>query len=137
MIKCTTVRVSSFSNVLVYVPCMLHFLVSYVIIFLVEKIRTFASLLFLNKPVLTAGLTDGDRLKEWVEVEGEGDRAPRIRSARPISAMPVEGTRKRRRAAMGEYNWSIGDRVDAWMQDRYACIIFYIFLQCIGQQWYC
>ncbi|XWS62004.1 hypothetical protein CRYUN_Cryun07bG0173700 [Craigia yunnanensis] len=62
---------------------------------------------------------DGDRLKEWVELEGEGDRAPRIRSARPIMAMPFEGTRKRRRAAMGEYNWSVGDRVDAWMQDSW------------------
>ncbi|XWS38584.1 hypothetical protein CRYUN_Cryun19dG0143900 [Craigia yunnanensis] len=62
---------------------------------------------------------DGDRLKEWVELEGEGDRAPRIRSARPITAMPFEGTRKRRRAAMGDYNWSVGDRVDAWMQDSW------------------
>ncbi|MBA0714390.1 hypothetical protein Golax_013365 [Gossypium laxum] len=62
---------------------------------------------------------DGDRLKEWVEVEGEGDRAPRIRSARPITAMPFEGTRKRRRAAMGDYNWSTGDRVDAWIQDSW------------------
>ncbi|XP_022736145.1 uncharacterized protein LOC111289397 isoform X2 [Durio zibethinus] len=62
---------------------------------------------------------DGDRLKEWVQLEGEGDRAPRVRSARPIKAMPFEGTRKRRRAAMGEYNWSVGDRVDAWMQDSW------------------
>ncbi|MBA0589052.1 hypothetical protein Gorai_017822, partial [Gossypium raimondii] len=62
---------------------------------------------------------DGDRLKEWVEVEGEGDRAPWIRSARPITAMPFEGTRKRRRAAMGDYNWSTGDRVDAWIQDSW------------------
>ncbi|MBA0740915.1 hypothetical protein Gogos_014098, partial [Gossypium gossypioides] len=62
---------------------------------------------------------DGDRLKEWVEVEGEGDRAPRIRSARAITAMPFEGTRKRRRAAMGDYNWSTGDRVDAWIQDSW------------------
>ncbi|TYH41922.1 hypothetical protein ES332_D11G027900v1 [Gossypium tomentosum] len=62
---------------------------------------------------------DGDRLKEWVEVEGEGDRAPRIRSSRPITAMPFEGTRKRRRAAMGDYNWSTGDRVDAWIQDSW------------------
>ncbi|EOY24313.1 G2484-1 protein, putative isoform 5 [Theobroma cacao] len=62
---------------------------------------------------------DGDRLKEWVELEGEGDRAPRIRTARPITAMPFEGTRKRRRAAMGDYNWSVGDRVDTWMQDSW------------------
>ncbi|GMJ15073.1 hypothetical protein HRI_005176500 [Hibiscus trionum] len=62
---------------------------------------------------------DGDRLKEWVELEGERDRAPRIRSTRPITVMPFEGTRKRRRAAMGDYNWSVGDRVDAWIQDSW------------------
>ncbi|PPS11846.1 hypothetical protein GOBAR_AA08804 [Gossypium barbadense] len=60
---------------------------------------------------------DGDRLKEWVQVEG--DRAPRIRCARPSTAMSFEGTRKRRRAAMGDYNWSVGDRVDAWMQNSW------------------
>ncbi|KAK8538155.1 hypothetical protein V6N12_044292 [Hibiscus sabdariffa] len=62
---------------------------------------------------------DGDRLKEWVELEVEGDRAPRIRCARPITAMSFEGTRKRRRAAMGGYNWLVGDRVDAWMQNSW------------------
>ncbi|KAK8692878.1 hypothetical protein V6N13_070482 [Hibiscus sabdariffa] len=62
---------------------------------------------------------DGDRLKEWVELEGERDRAPRIRNTRPITVMPFEGTRKRRRAAMGDCNWSVGDRVDAWMQDSW------------------
>ncbi|XVF52609.1 hypothetical protein PTKIN_Ptkin05aG0031800 [Pterospermum kingtungense] len=62
---------------------------------------------------------DGDRLKEWVELEGEGDRAPKIRNARSITAMPFEGTRKRRRAAMGDCIWSVGDRVDAWMQDSW------------------
>ncbi|KAK8658209.1 hypothetical protein V6N13_036420 [Hibiscus sabdariffa] len=62
---------------------------------------------------------DGDRLKEWVELEVEGDRAPRIRRARPITAMSFEGTRKRHRAAMGGYNWLVGDRVDAWMQNSW------------------
>ncbi|XP_052887944.1 uncharacterized protein LOC108469522 isoform X4 [Gossypium arboreum] len=62
---------------------------------------------------------DGDKLKEWVELEGEGNRAPRIRTARPVTAMPFEGTRKRRRAAMGDYNWAPGDRVDSWMQDSW------------------
>ncbi|XVE65103.1 hypothetical protein DITRI_Ditri07aG0154700 [Diplodiscus trichospermus] len=61
----------------------------------------------------------GDKLKEWVELEVEEDRAPRIRSARPVTAMPFEGTRKRRRAAMRDYNWSVGDRVDAWMLDSW------------------
>ncbi|KAE8693891.1 Detected protein of confused Function [Hibiscus syriacus] len=62
---------------------------------------------------------DGDRLKEWVELEGEGDRTPRIRTARPITVMPFERTRKRRRGAMEDYNWSVGDSVDAWMQDSW------------------
>ncbi|XP_039022654.1 uncharacterized protein LOC120155144 isoform X2 [Hibiscus syriacus] len=62
---------------------------------------------------------DGDRLKEWVKLEVEGDRAPRIRCARPITAMSFEGTRKRRRAALGDYNWSVGDRIDAWMQNSW------------------
>ncbi|XP_039046889.1 uncharacterized protein LOC120187173 isoform X2 [Hibiscus syriacus] len=62
---------------------------------------------------------DGDRLKEWVELELEGDQAPRIRCARPITAMSFEGTRKRRRAALGDYNWSVGDRIDAWMQNSW------------------
>lgn len=53
-------------------------------------------------------------------LNGEGAEAPKIRIARPITAMPFEGTRKRRRAAMGEYTWSVGDRVDAWTGDRYA-----------------
>lgn len=60
---------------------------------------------------------DGDKLKEWVELKGDGEEAPRIRVACPV--MPSEGTRKRRRAAIGDYNWNIGDRVDAWMQDSW------------------
>ncbi|XP_038678911.1 uncharacterized protein LOC119980319 isoform X2 [Tripterygium wilfordii] len=60
-----------------------------------------------------------EKLKEWVALRGEGDVAPKVRIARPITAMPFEGTRKRRRAAMGDYSWSVGDRVDAWMQDSW------------------
>ncbi|KAJ6706142.1 hypothetical protein OIU79_010732 [Salix purpurea] len=33
--------------------------------------------------------------------------------------MPFEGTRKRRRAAMVDYIWSVGDKVDAWIQDSW------------------
>ncbi|KAG8662260.1 hypothetical protein MANES_01G081400v8 [Manihot esculenta] len=60
-----------------------------------------------------------EKLKEWVPLKGEGDEAPKIRVARPHTAMPFEGTRKRRRAAIGDYNWSVGDRVDAWIQDSW------------------
>ncbi|PSR91587.1 Serine-rich adhesin for platelets like [Actinidia chinensis var. chinensis] len=56
-------------------------------------------------------------LREWVTLEGEANNAPRVRIAHPMTTMRFEGTRKRRRAAMGDYVWSVGDRVDAWMQD--------------------
>lgn len=73
---------------------------------------------------------------EWVALLGEGDKAPRIRIARPVTAVRYEGTRKRRRAAMGDYNWSVGDRVDAWIRDRYACTWSkygsYVFMHCEG-----
>ncbi|KAA8522217.1 hypothetical protein F0562_012890 [Nyssa sinensis] len=56
-------------------------------------------------------------LKEWVALEGEDSKAPRIRVAHPMTSVRFEGTRKRHRAAMGDYSWSVGDRVDAWIQD--------------------
>lgn len=61
-------------------------------------------------------------LKEWVGLESEGDKPPRIRVARPLSGLGHEGTRKRRRAAMGDYSWSVGDRVDTWLQKRYGLL---------------
>ncbi|XP_057975889.1 uncharacterized protein LOC131163332 isoform X2 [Malania oleifera] len=57
------------------------------------------------------------QLKEWVALKGEGDNAPRIRIARSATTTQFEGTRKRRRAVMGNYTWSVGDRVDAWVQE--------------------
>ncbi|KAK9274656.1 hypothetical protein L1049_021907 [Liquidambar formosana] len=57
------------------------------------------------------------KLKEWVALEGEGDKAPRVRIAHPMTTVQYEGTRKRRREAMGNYAWSVGDRVDAWIRD--------------------
>ncbi|CAJ2645808.1 unnamed protein product [Trifolium pratense] len=62
-------------------------------------------------------LTFEGPLKEWVSLECEGDKPPRIRTARP--SLQHEGTRKRRRAAMGDYAWSVGDRVDAWIQESW------------------
>uniref|UniRef100_A0A2P2M6W7 Uncharacterized protein LOC105632277 isoform X1 n=2 Tax=Rhizophora mucronata TaxID=61149 RepID=A0A2P2M6W7_RHIMU len=67
-------------------------------------------------------LTTGEgmeKLKEWVPLSSEGDAAPKIRIARLVAAVPFEGTRKRRRAAMGDYTWSVGDRVDAWIRDSW------------------
>ncbi|XP_010449634.1 PREDICTED: uncharacterized protein LOC104731840 isoform X2 [Camelina sativa] len=60
-----------------------------------------------------------DKLKEWVALKGEGDQAPKIRTARSVTAMPYEGTRKRRRAAIGDHVWKIGDRVDSWVHDSW------------------
>ncbi|XP_020534267.1 uncharacterized protein LOC105632277 isoform X2 [Jatropha curcas] len=59
------------------------------------------------------------KLEEWVPLEGEGDEAPKIRIARPKTAMLFEGKRKRRRAAIGDHNWSVGDRVDAWRKESW------------------
>ncbi|RYR58694.1 hypothetical protein Ahy_A05g024579 isoform C [Arachis hypogaea] len=58
-------------------------------------------------------------LKEWVSLEAEGDKPPRIRAARPLTSLHYEGTRKRRRAALGDYAWSVGDKVDAWVQESW------------------
>ncbi|XP_010258881.1 PREDICTED: uncharacterized protein LOC104598491 isoform X2 [Nelumbo nucifera] len=57
------------------------------------------------------------QLEEWVPLEGEGDIPPRVRIAHPRTAMKFEKTRKRRRAAIVDYAWSVGDRVDAWKRD--------------------
>ncbi|TKY55458.1 Tudor, plant [Spatholobus suberectus] len=58
-------------------------------------------------------------LKEWVSLEGEENKPPRIRTTRPLTGLHNEGTRKRRRAAMVDYTWSVGDRVDAWIQESW------------------
>ncbi|XP_054823292.1 uncharacterized protein LOC129321529 [Prosopis cineraria] len=58
-------------------------------------------------------------LKEWIAFKGEVDKPPRIRIARPLTDLHHEGTRKRRRAAMGDFAWSIGDRVDAWIEESW------------------
>lgn len=62
-----------------------------------------------------------------MELGSEGDKAPRVRIAHPMTAMKSEGTRKRRRAAMGDFTCSVGDKVDAWMRDRFA-ISFWILI---------
>ncbi|RDX90454.1 hypothetical protein CR513_27676, partial [Mucuna pruriens] len=58
-------------------------------------------------------------LKEWVSRECDRETPPRIRTARPLTTLQYEGTRKRRRAAMGDYAWSVGDGVDAWIQESW------------------
>lgn len=56
-------------------------------------------------------------LCEWVPLEGEGDTAPVIRAVHPSTTLPFQATRKRRRAALGDYAWSVGDSVDVWIDD--------------------
>ncbi|CAJ1943342.1 unnamed protein product [Sphenostylis stenocarpa] len=58
-------------------------------------------------------------LMEWISLEGEEDKPPRIRIASHITGLRNEGTRKRQRAAMVDYTWSVGDRVDAWVEDSW------------------
>ncbi|GAU24507.1 hypothetical protein TSUD_156190, partial [Trifolium subterraneum] len=63
-------------------------------------------------------VADEGPLKEWVSLEGEGGKPPRIRATRSLTSFYNEGTRKRQRAAMVDY-WSIGDRVDAWIHESW------------------
>nr|KYP55372.1 hypothetical protein KK1_001584 [Cajanus cajan] len=58
-------------------------------------------------------------LKEWVSLDGQDDKPPRIRTARTLTGLHNEGTKKRRRAALVDYTWSVGDRVDAWIQESW------------------
>ncbi|XP_017222454.1 uncharacterized protein LOC108199235 isoform X2 [Daucus carota subsp. sativus] len=57
------------------------------------------------------------KLKEWVPLKGDNSKAPIIRIPHPATSMCFERSRKRRRAAVMDYTWCVGDRVDAWMQD--------------------
>ncbi|CAI8609577.1 unnamed protein product [Vicia faba] len=63
-------------------------------------------------------VADEGPLKEWISLEDEGDKPPRIRAAHTLISLHNEGTRKRQRAAMVDY-WSIGDKVDAWIQESW------------------
>ncbi|XP_057786980.1 uncharacterized protein LOC131004346 isoform X4 [Salvia miltiorrhiza] len=56
-------------------------------------------------------------LKEWISIQAKDSDAPRIRVPHPMTGVQLEGTRKRRRAAVKDYTWSVGDQVDVWVQD--------------------
>ncbi|KAL8064538.1 hypothetical protein ABFX02_01G097200 [Erythranthe guttata] len=58
-----------------------------------------------------------DPLKEWISIEAKDGEAPKVRIPHPMTTLQFEGTKKRRRAAIKDYTWSVGDRVDAWVQD--------------------
>ncbi|XP_031124594.1 uncharacterized protein LOC116027232 isoform X4 [Ipomoea triloba] len=58
------------------------------------------------------------QLKEWIPLGIDGDGVPRIRAAHPMTLLiSSDGARKRRREAVKEYSWSVGDQVDAWIHD--------------------
>ncbi|KAI3468962.1 hypothetical protein Pfo_025625 [Paulownia fortunei] len=58
-----------------------------------------------------------EQLKEWISIETKDGDAPKVRIPHPMTAVQFEGTRKRRRAAVKDYTWSVGDKVDAWVQN--------------------
>ncbi|XP_073298871.1 protein SWOLLEN 1-like isoform X2 [Primulina huaijiensis] len=58
-----------------------------------------------------------EQLQEWVSLEAKDGNPPMARIPHPMTAVQFEGTRKRRRAAVKDYTWSVGDKVDAWVQD--------------------
>ncbi|KAJ8555602.1 hypothetical protein K7X08_013098 [Anisodus acutangulus] len=58
-----------------------------------------------------------EQLKDWVPLVAGSDEPPRIRPAHPVTAL--QGEKKRRRAAIKEYTWYVGDRVDAWIDYRW------------------
>lgn len=58
-----------------------------------------------------------EQLKDWVPLDAGSDEPPRIRPPHPVTAL--QGEKKRRRAAVKEYTWYVGDRVDAWIDYRW------------------
>lgn len=58
------------------------------------------------------------QLKEWLPLQSDSISMPTVRVAHPTTTMRFfDGTRRKRKAAVMEYSWSVGDRVDAWLQD--------------------
>ncbi|MCD7446921.1 hypothetical protein HAX54_018892 [Datura stramonium] len=58
-----------------------------------------------------------EQLKDWIPLDAVSDEPPRIRPVHPVTAL--QGEKKRRRAAVKEYTWYVGDRVDAWIDYRW------------------
>lgn len=65
--------------------------------------------------------------REWIALENEKEKAPRIRP-HFATAMKYEGTRKRRREHFGSYIWAPGDHVDTWMHDRFECFGLLVYV---------
>lgn len=56
-------------------------------------------------------------LKEWVPLQGDYISMPTIRIAHPTTNMRFDGTSRKRKAALVDHSWLVGDRVDVWMHD--------------------
>lgn len=85
------------------------------------------ALLFLVGIIVNVLLLLGsEQLKEWVSLEAKDGNMPKVRIPHPMTTMLLEGTRKRRRAAVKDHTWSVGDRVDAWVRDWYAPLLLYL-----------
>ncbi|KAK1374706.1 hypothetical protein POM88_030899 [Heracleum sosnowskyi] len=56
-------------------------------------------------------------LKEWVPLQGEYISMPTIRIAHPVTSTRFDGKSRKRKAAVVDYSWLVGDRVDVWMHD--------------------
>ncbi|RAL54697.1 hypothetical protein DM860_001825 [Cuscuta australis] len=67
-----------------------------------------------TEPPLGKGLRHPN---DWIPLCTDGDEVPRIRPAQTMTAVHSEGARKRRRAEVRHYSWSVGDQVDAWIHD--------------------
>lgn len=72
--------------------------------------------LWLKNWFIPLNLSGLEQLKDWVPLDADSDETPRIRPAHPVTAL--QGAKKRRRAAVKEYTWYVGDRVDAWIDYR-------------------
>ncbi|KAG0457262.1 hypothetical protein HPP92_022419 [Vanilla planifolia] len=75
------------------------------------------------------------QLMEWIDLESDEQKAPRIRAVRSATSLKHEGTRKRSREQRGSYIWNVGDHVDAWIHDRRlhsSLMLTALYLKCNG-----
>ncbi|KAK1381211.1 hypothetical protein POM88_027955 [Heracleum sosnowskyi] len=57
-------------------------------------------------------------LKEWVPLQGEYISMPTIRIAHPVTSTRFDGKSRKRKAAVVDYSWLVGDRVDVQFSHR-------------------
>lgn len=67
------------------------------------------------------------KLEEWTSLTSDEGQAPKIRAPHPMTAIQYDGSRKRRRAAVGYLTCAVGDKVDAWIRDRLFSFFVMVF----------